>query len=75
MWDQARRRIASLLGPLEKEVDMNETLPCGCVAQTDVIDGIPTFLLVPCALDCPYFQYVVDESQRQGKPVTTIDAR
>lgn len=52
-----------------------ERLPCGCQLGTDVIDGVPTFLYEPCALDCEYYLYVVAESKRQGKPLTTVDVR
>lgn len=52
-----------------------ERLPCGCLVGTDLIDGQPTFLMIPCADDCEYYIYALAESRRQGKRVTKIDAR
>lgn len=51
-----------------------ERLPCGCQMGTDVIDGTPTFLYEPCALDCRYYLYMLEESKRQAKPMTILDA-
>lgn len=52
-----------------------ETLPCGCHMGTDVIAGVKTFLYEPCAMDCENFRYMMEEAERQAKPLTTIDAR
>lgn len=51
------------------------TLPCGCRLTTDVIDGENTLIYEPCALDCRFYRYTLDESAKQGKPATIIDAR
>ena len=45
-----------------------ETLPCGCRIGT-VND---TFAIEPCAADCRWLQYVLDESERQGMPTTMV---
>jgi hypothetical protein len=31
--------------------------------------GEPTFVVVPCSLECTYYRYVVEESGRQRKPL------
>ncbi len=54
---------------------MMERLPCGCLIGTDVIDGVNTFLIEPHALNCKNYLYVLQETERQGKPRTTIDLR
>jgi hypothetical protein len=51
-----------------------ERLPCGCRMETQVIDGQPMFIYEPCALDCRYYLYVLEEGKRQGKPTTVVDA-
>ena len=45
------------------------TLPCGCQfgSQGDA------FIFVPHAFDCPYYQYFLEESARQAKPVVSIE--
>lgn len=50
-------------------------LPCGCQIGTDIVGGRPTLLFEPCAMDCPYYLYVLQESAAQAKPVHTIDLR
>lgn len=51
----------------------SETLKCGCIVQFDDEDRTMTF--VPHALDCDYYLYFMEETRRQGKHVTVIDAR
>lgn len=46
-----------------------ETLPCGCRMGTGFENGQPTFVYEPCDTSCTYYQYVVEESKRQGKPL------
>lgn len=50
-----------------------ERLPCGCLMGTD--EKTKAFLYEPCSLTCEYFQYVLEESKRQGKPTTVLDLR
>lgn len=53
-----------------------ERLPCGCQMGTSTNSaGEEVFLFEPHAMDCEYYLYVLDESARQGKPVTTLDVR
>jgi len=47
-----------------------EVLPCGCHMWTD--NGV--FMFEPHALDCKFYLYVLEESARQGKPTTILDA-
>lgn len=73
-----QRALAVLAGGIDSpdpSANTLETLPCGCQLGTDLIDGTPTFLFLPHALDCKYFRYVLEEADREGKPVTTLDAR
>jgi hypothetical protein len=73
-----RRALAVLSGGIDTpdpSPNTLEALPCGCQIGTDLINGTPTFLFLPHALDCEYFRYVLDEAAREGKPVTTLDAR
>jgi hypothetical protein len=51
-----------------------EKLPCGCLMETQVIDGERTLIYVPCRLDCRYYLYTLEESARQGNRVTKLDA-
>lgn len=48
-----------------------ERLPCGC--RHGLVGE--AFVFEPCALDCEFYLYVLAESERQAKPVRTIDAR
>lgn len=41
--------------------------PCGCAFG--VATDTTAFLVAPCALDCRYYLYALDESNRQSKPV------
>lgn len=50
----------------------NETLPCGCKIGSD---GEGTLIFEPCDLGCENYAFFVAEVERQGKPMTTIDAR
>lgn len=50
-----------------------EALPCGCTYSTD--EESKTFLFEPCSEDCEMAVYVIEETARQGKPVTVLDAR
>lgn len=50
-----------------------ERLPCGCGMGTD--EATSTFLFEPCSLDCKYYRYVIEEADRQGKPLSTLDLR
>jgi hypothetical protein len=52
-----------------------EKLPCGCILDAQVINGVNTFVMVPCALDCQFYVYALEESKRQGKPPRIVDAR
>lgn len=50
-----------------------DTLPCGCHLGTD--EETKVFYFEPCSLSCPYYLYMLKESERQSKPVITLDAR
>lgn len=52
-----------------------ERLPCGCHIGTDVIEGAKLFQIEPCDLQCDIYLFVLEETARQGKPVTTVDVR
>lgn len=52
-----------------------DILPCGCKMWTDVIDGVNTFMYEPCKLDCTYYKFVLEETEKQGKPAVIIDTR
>lgn len=47
-----------------------EPLPCGCWVGNEKVDGESRFLIRPCRLDCPAYVYALQETARQGKPVT-----
>lgn len=40
-------------------------LPCGCLMWNEG----EAFVFVPHALDCTYYQYVLQQSGEQGKPL------
>lgn len=44
-------------------------LPCGCVMECLVVDGVNTMKYAPCKLTCKYFLYTVSEMKAQEKPV------
>lgn len=46
-------------------------LPCGCVMTV----GGDLFSYTPCSLDCYYYKFVVEEAERQGKAIVTLDLR
>lgn len=49
-----------------------KVLPCGCVLGDELRpDGGTSFGIVPCSLRCTYFEFALDESARQGKPLET----
>jgi len=52
-------------------VSDRETLPCGCVME--VVLG--TFVFTACAKGraCPNVQYVLAETERQGKPTAVLE--
>lgn len=52
---------------------MNETLDCGCHMWTDTVGDDQVFMFEPHALDCKFYLFVLEESKRQAKPVTTLD--
>lgn len=41
-----------------------DSAPCGCRFGTT---PDARFIIIPCALDCPVYQYALDETARQGK--------
>ncbi len=47
----------------------SERLPCGCVIANRIVDGDRQFVCEPCSLDCEYFRYMIEESERRGNPV------
>lgn len=51
------------------ELFESETLPCGCLLGSAIVNGEPTFVYEPCSLTCEYYLYMQQESARMGKPV------
>ena len=66
MYVQARMRESRGLPP---KFPSTETLPCGCVLTTAIVGGTPMFTYKPCHPQCQYFEYMMEEAERQGKPV------
>lgn len=54
---------------MSAEMIQQDVLPCGCVLRKVVRDGVREFQIIPCRSDCKYLVYVIEESQRQGKPI------
>jgi hypothetical protein len=50
-----------------------ERLPCGCHMGMTEIDGESAFIFEPHSRTCEMYQYFVEESARQGKPVFTLE--
>lgn len=50
-----------------------DNIPCGCILTTAVVDGLKTLTYIACGKNCEYFKYMVEESERQGKPVEFRD--
>lgn len=48
-----------------------ERLPCGCRMGTD--EPTKSFLIEPCALDCKYYLYALEQCAAQGKPTSAIN--
>lgn len=45
-------------------------LPCGCAFGTMVNNGVVNeFVVAPCDIRCKYYQYILEESKAQSKPV------
>lgn len=44
-------------------------LPCGCKVAKRIVDGERQLVMEPCSPDCEYFQYALDRTQNQTKPV------
>jgi hypothetical protein len=69
MFAQARMRESRGLPP---KFPQTETLPCGCVLTTAILSGTPMFTYKPCHPQCQYFEYMMEEAARQGKPVMVM---
>jgi hypothetical protein len=50
-------------------------LPCGCRMWTDTVFEVPTFVVEPHALDCSYYEYILEQAEELEKPVSVIDLR
>lgn len=55
--------------PLDIQDRDDTVLPCGCIATTGTVSGVPTFVFTPCHLDCKNHLYVQQEAARQNKPL------
>lgn len=44
-------------------------LPCGCKIETLIDNGEPTLKIEPCNVYCDNYKYVLEEADKQGKPV------
>lgn len=58
------------LGEVDPDAMTNRmVLPCGCV----IGEHAEAFVIVPCSPTCEYYQYALEESARQGKPIAFSD--
>lgn len=56
---------------------LGDLLPCGCWTASRLHGSQRQFLMEPCAFDCKWFRYAVEESERQGMPIVPklVDTR
>jgi len=50
-------------------------LPCGCIIETYVLDGVNTFVMSACRPGCEFVRYVAEQAETNARPLTEIGGR
>jgi hypothetical protein len=51
-----------------------DLLSCGCLLTYAIVDDLNVMTVSPCRLDCENLAFIREESARQGKPVSEVEA-